>query len=133
MTNDAMAQYTIDHWRTEYPEDFKRMEWKEAVRQAKACARLTRKEMDMAKLINPGLTDDEAWSGACSLFCLTPPPVPEEMDPVDQEMLDILNEDVRKPGEIRLSTPESRRRYSEKVDPILFPERYQETEDDEDY
>ena len=44
----------------------------EVLKQAMACARLTRKEMDDLKAI--GLDEELAWTEARNLYCLAPPP-----------------------------------------------------------
>jgi len=74
MTLEEMTQVTLNHWYTNYPKDFRKLGKEEALKQAQACARLTRREMDALKLISPSMTDGEAWAESRNLFCLTPPP-----------------------------------------------------------
>ena len=75
MTLDEMQQATINHWLTYHRSAAMKL-GKELPKQAKACAQLTRKEMDSLKMI--GLDEETAWTEARNLFCLAPPPKPGE-------------------------------------------------------
>lgn len=77
MTMAEMAQATLNHWRREYPKEYRRLSKEEALRQAKACASLTQMEMEALKLVHPGMTDYEAWVESRHLFCMKPPDVPK--------------------------------------------------------
>lgn len=87
MTMAEMAQATLDHWRREYPKEYRRLSKGEALRQAKACASLTMMEMRTLKLIHPGMTDYEAWVESRHLFCMNPPQVPPMYDFEEEEEL----------------------------------------------
>lgn len=76
MTLEQMQAATISHWRENYPEALKKLGTEMAMRQARACANLTRMEMDT--LMAGGLDEATAWVEARNLFCLTPPPEIEE-------------------------------------------------------
>ena len=94
MTEQEMMQETLDFWRREYPKEFKMMPKDDAMRQATACAGLTRMEMDALKRVNPKLTDEMAWSESRHLFCMTPPPVEPEPTARDLELEAIIEESV---------------------------------------
>lgn len=72
MTLDEMQQLTINHWRTHFRARVKAMGKEETLKQAMACAKLTRREMDSLKKV--GLDEQTAWTEARNLFCLTSPP-----------------------------------------------------------
>ena len=84
MTIEEMTQQTINHWKMYYPEEYAALDGGWAMRQATACAKLTRSEMDAQKMVAPGMTDEEAWNESRNLFCLTPPPEPEEEEPEEE-------------------------------------------------
>lgn len=71
MTLEEMQQATINHWLLYHRKAFLKL-GKEASKQALACARLTRMEMDSLKKI--GLDEEAAWTEARNLHCLTEPP-----------------------------------------------------------
>lgn len=77
MTEAEIAQITLDHWRREYPKEYRKLSREEALRQARACASLTLMEMRTLKLVHPGMTDYEAWVESRHLFCMNPPQVQE--------------------------------------------------------
>ena len=66
---------TVNHWTAHFRAQAKVMGREEVLRQAMACARLTRKEMDDLKAI--GLDEETAWTEARNLYCLAPPPKSE--------------------------------------------------------
>ena len=72
MTPKAMAQTTLNHWTRNYREETQALPKDWLLRQAEAGAQLTRQEMDV--LVAGGLQEEQAWTEARSLFCLTPPP-----------------------------------------------------------
>jgi hypothetical protein len=72
MTLEEMTQITLNHWMTNYPDRVKKLKAGWLEKQAQACARLTRKEMDMQILV--GLDEETAWTEARAYFCLKPPP-----------------------------------------------------------
>lgn len=72
MTPKAMAQMTLNHWTRNYPAETRDLPKAWLLRQAEACAQLTRQEMDV--LVAGGLQEEQAWAEARSLFCLKPPP-----------------------------------------------------------
>lgn len=72
MTPKAMAQTTLNHWTRNYPQEIQNLPKEWLLRQAQACASLTRMEMDV--LVASGLDEEQAWAEARSLFCLKPPP-----------------------------------------------------------
>lgn len=72
MTLQEMQQATVNFWWTQFRNQAKAMGKEEVLKQAMACARLTRKEMDQLKTI--GLDEETAWTEARNLFCLAPPP-----------------------------------------------------------
>lgn len=72
MTPKAMVQATLSHWASNHPTETKDLPKDWLLRQAQACAQLTRLEMDV--LVAGGLSEAEAWAEARSLFCLAPPP-----------------------------------------------------------
>lgn len=76
MTEAEIAQITLDHWRREYPKEYRKLSREEALRQARGCATLTLMEMKALKLVHPGMTDYEAWVESRHLFCMNPPQVP---------------------------------------------------------
>lgn len=76
MTLEEMQAITLRHWKENYPQGLKALGPKMAERQALACAKLTRMEMDALKAV--GVDEETAWTEARSLFCLTPPPEIEE-------------------------------------------------------
>jgi len=77
MTEAEIAQITLDHWRREYPKEYRKLSREEALRQARGCATLTLMEMKALKLVHPGMTDYEAWTESRHLFCMNPPQVPK--------------------------------------------------------
>lgn len=72
MTPKAMTQTTLNHWNSNYPKEVSSLPKDWLLRQATACAELTRLEMDV--LVAGGLQEEQAWAEARSLFCLTRPP-----------------------------------------------------------
>lgn len=72
MTHAEMQQLTINHWMTNFRARAKEMGLEEMQKQAAACARLTRTEMDNLKAV--GLDEETAWTEARNLYCLAPPP-----------------------------------------------------------
>jgi|GEM_PF-986619 len=86
MTEAEMTQITLDHWRREYPKEFKKLSWDKALRQARACASLTQMEMRTLKLTHPGMTDYEAWTESRHLFCMKPPQTHDDETMYDLEM-----------------------------------------------
>lgn len=76
MNLEQMQAVTLSHWKENYPAELKALGPEMAMRQARACASLTRMEMDT--LILGGLDEATAWVEAKTLFCLTPPPEIEE-------------------------------------------------------
>lgn len=76
MTLEEMQQATINHWVLYHRAAFLKL-GKESLKQALACARLTRREMDDLKKI--GLDEETAWVEARNLYCLAPPPKPEQL------------------------------------------------------
>ncbi|WP_439683416.1 hypothetical protein MNJPNG_14955 [Cupriavidus oxalaticus] len=72
MTLGEMTQITLNHWMRFHRGAALKMSKEERLKQAMACARLTRAEMDSLKMI--GLDEDTAWTEARTLYCLAPPP-----------------------------------------------------------
>ncbi len=72
MTLQEMQQATVNFWWTQFRSQAQAMGKEEVLKQAMACARLTRKEMDNLLMI--GLDEETAWTEARNLFCLAPPP-----------------------------------------------------------
>lgn len=67
-----MQQMTVNFWTSKFRAQTSRMGQEEVLKQAMACARLTRKEMDALKEV--GLDEETAWTETRNLFCLAPPP-----------------------------------------------------------
>ena len=80
MTPKEMTQITLNHWTTNYRKEIQSLPRTWLLRQAQACASLTRLEMDAQ--IAAGASEEQAWSEARSLFCMAPPPKydPSTMD-----------------------------------------------------
>ncbi len=74
ITNLEMLQVTLDYWKGYYPERVKKLGEARVMREAKACVKLTLKEMEAIMVIAPGMTRYEAWTEARNLFCFQPPP-----------------------------------------------------------
>jgi hypothetical protein len=74
----VMTQETLNHWSRNYRKEIKNIPRTWLLRQAQACATLTRMEMDV--LIAGGLQREQAWSEARGLFCFAPPPKYEKSD-----------------------------------------------------
>jgi lysozyme family protein len=72
MTLEEMQAITLDAWKENWPKEYRKL-GKKAPEWAKACAKLTRMEMDALKLI--GMDEAEAWAEARTLFCLKRPKV----------------------------------------------------------
>lgn len=72
MTLEQMQQTTVNFWWTQFRSQAQAMGKEEVLKQAMACARLTRKEMEQLKTI--GLDEETAWTETRNLFCLAPPP-----------------------------------------------------------
>ena len=72
MTLAEMQQMTVNHWTKHFRGQTQKMGQEEVLKQALACARLTRKEMDDLKAV--GLDEETAWTEARNLFCLARPP-----------------------------------------------------------
>ena len=72
MTLEKMQQITINHWRAT-AEKMRRWKPSTIAAQSRACAELTRKEMDTI-MKGTGLTEEEAWQESRHLFCLAPAP-----------------------------------------------------------
>lgn len=72
MTLAEMQQMTVNHWTRYFRSQTQKMGQEEVLKQALACARLTRKEMDDLKAV--GLDEETAWTESRNLFCLAPPP-----------------------------------------------------------
>ena len=81
MTPKAMVQTTLNHWTRNYREEIQGSPKDWLLKQAEACAQLTRLEMDV--LVAGGLQEEQAWAEARSLFCLAPPP---KYDPPDEAL-----------------------------------------------
>lgn len=77
MTLAEMQQMTINHWTTHFGGATKAMGPGEVLKQAMACARLTRKAMDDLKLV--GLDEETAWTETRNLYCLAAPPKSRRM------------------------------------------------------
>lgn len=80
MTLEEMQQATLNHWLLYHRKACLKL-GKEAPKQAMACARLTRMEMDDLKKI--GLDEETAWTEARTKYCLAPPPKPGQLLPAD--------------------------------------------------
>lgn len=67
-----MAAMAKEHWKQYYPEHYQVMVRKGMLEQeAEAAAKLTRREMDVNKLV--GMTEQEAWEAAREIFILAQP------------------------------------------------------------
>lgn len=77
MTEEEITQITLDHWRREFPKEFRKLSPEKALSQARACASLTLMEMRTLKLIHRDMSDYEAWVESRHLFCMKSPQVPE--------------------------------------------------------
>jgi hypothetical protein len=124
MTDAEMIQITLNHWKMNYPKEFKAL-GKNALTEATAAVKMTRWEMDALKQVNPGMSDREAWTGARCLFCLKKPYVPEEETPEFKEFWaewEALPEDEKYPARKRpcpgsgMRTPEELERIREEVE-----------------
>ena len=73
MTLAEMQQMTVNHWNKHFRGQTQKMGQEEVLKQALACARLTRLEMDSLKAV--GLDEETAWTEARNLFCLAPPSI----------------------------------------------------------
>ena len=103
MTDAEMIQITLNHWKMNYPKEFKAL-GKNALTEATADVKMTRWEMDALKQVNPGMSDREAWTEARRLFCLKKPYVPEEETPEFKEFWaewEALPEDEKYPARKR--------------------------------
>lgn len=72
MTLAEMQQMTLANWATHHRAKMKALGRDEALKQAAACARLTRIAMDELKVI--GLDEDTAWTETRGLYCFASPP-----------------------------------------------------------
>jgi hypothetical protein len=81
MTIEKMMQMTLDTWRMYFPKKYRKLGKERALVEARACALLTRSEMDTIKMMVPGMSDYEAWTEARTLFCIAPPPEIDEDEP----------------------------------------------------
>jgi len=72
MTLPEMTQITLNFWMKEFRGLARKMPQQERIKQAMACARLTRKEMEV--LMAMGMDEDTAWTETRNLFCLKAPP-----------------------------------------------------------
>lgn len=70
MTIEEMQQMTLNHWRKTFPQMVAKLSPKKLMEESLACAQLTRMEMDTLKQ-GTGLSEQEAWAEARTLFCLT--------------------------------------------------------------
>ena len=103
MTDAEMIQITLNHWKMNYPKEFKAL-GKNALTDATADGKMTRWEMDALKQVTPGMSDREAWTEARRLFCLKKPYVPEEETPEFKEFWaewEALPEDEKYPARKR--------------------------------
>lgn len=74
MSIGAIAQETINHWRTYFPKELAKADYPEIRFTAYQLAEKTRKEMDKIKKTVPGMSDHEAWIETMELYCITPYP-----------------------------------------------------------
>ena len=70
MTIEEMQQITLNHWRKTFPAMVKRVSPTTLLSESLASAKLTRLEMDTL-MQGTGLSAQEAWAEARTLFCLT--------------------------------------------------------------
>lgn len=70
MTIEEMQQITLNHWRARFPAMVKRTSPTTLLAESLASAKLTRMEMDTL-MKGTGLSEQEAWAEARTLFCLT--------------------------------------------------------------
>lgn len=68
MTLDEMQQITLNHWRATDPARMKKLGPARVQEESRACASLTRLEMDTLKL--GGMSEEEAWAESRHIFCL---------------------------------------------------------------
>lgn len=85
MTHEEMQSIAMDYLKTEHPEVAKFLGEERLLREAGGMASLARMEMDAIKAIAPGMTDDEAWSEARSLFLVRPDWAYDEMERANDE------------------------------------------------
>jgi len=78
VTEEEMVLVVLEYWEQFHRSRYRKLGRERALREARACARLTRKEMDALKLIVPGMTDYEAWTETRNIFCFNPPPKIED-------------------------------------------------------
>ena len=90
------------------------------MRQAVACAKMTRSEMNTIK-IGTQMTEEEAWAESRSLFCMTEAPDPEEPEwEEDPEVAKMRHEQYKE--ELNMTPEELMKQEEEyrKMEPSLF-------------
>ena len=100
MSPGAIAQETMNHWRTYFPKVWAKADYPEIRMAAYRLAEKTRKEMDKIKKTVPGMSDQEAWIETMELYCITPYPpeipiISKEHKAIREEIKQMSDEEKR--------------------------------------
>ena len=85
MTHEEIRAYVMQYLKNHHRKVSKFLGDERLLREAGAIAGLARMEMDAIKAIAPGMTDNEAWSEARSLFLVRPDWAYDEMERANDE------------------------------------------------